>query len=121
LLEYIRFETGDENGKRGLTLLTTTELLDFLLLVQRLGVERHTNSDTGVVLHTSARLVVRVLRVLAPVGPSLDNQAAVSGRHKALEDVGELLGHLLEGALDLLVLDLVQMGYELFDRLLRRV
>lgn len=51
----------------------------------------------------------------------MDDQTSMTGGHKALEDGGKLLGYLLERALDLLVLDMVEMGDELFDGFLRRV
>jgi hypothetical protein len=93
--------------REGLTLLATAELLNLLLLVQSLGVERNTDANTSVVLHTAARLLVRILGILTAVRPPLDDKTAVAGWDETLEDVGKLARDLLEGPLDLLVLDLI--------------
>lgn len=104
------------------TLLATTELLNSLLFVQRLRVERHADSHTGVILHRSfLLLVVRLLgrvRLLPLVAAALDDQPAVAGRHEPLEDVGELARYLLEGPLDGFVFALVQMRDQFLDGLL---
>lgn len=101
--------------------MSTGQLLNTLLLVLGLGVEGHADADARVVLDGAALLLVRVLGVHAAVGAALDDEAAVAGGHELLEDGGELLGDLLEGAFDGLVLALVQMRHELLDRLLRLV
>jgi len=100
--------------------LTPAELLDLLLLVHSLGVERHADADAGVVLHTAALLLV-VLLLAARIAPALDYEPAVAGGDQALEDGGELLGDLLESALDRLVLDPIEVRDQLLNRLLRRV
>lgn len=115
-------------GKRGggraeLTLLTTAELLDLLLLVHDLGVERHTDPDAGVALHPRHGFRVRLVGgpVLAPVRLALDDEAPVARRHQLLKDGCELLRDLLERPLNRLVLLLVEMLDQGLDRLLRRV
>lgn len=42
----------------GLTLLTTTELLDLLLLIEMLRVERDADANTNVVLNAASGLFV---------------------------------------------------------------
>lgn len=119
---WLLVQSKDEKaGTRRLTLLPTTELLDLLLLVQSLGVERDADADTSVILHTAARFLVRMLRILTAVRPSLNDKTTVTGRDKTLKDVGKLPRYLLERPLDLLILDLVQMRNQLFDRFLRSV
>lgn len=109
--------------RRELTLLTAAQLLDPLLLVERLGVERHADADARVVLDGPAlRLVLGLVGrvgLLPPVGAALDHEPAVARGHELLEDVGELARHLLERALDGLVLALVQVVDELRDGRLR--
>ena len=115
---------GGENGG-GRTLLPTAKLLDLLLLVHDLGVERDRDADARVALHAGGRLLaVRLVRVVArvlfaaTVRLALDDQPPVAGRDELLEDSRELARDLLERALDCLVLFLVEMLDEGLDGLL---
>jgi hypothetical protein len=102
--------------------LAAAELLDLLLFIKDLGVERDADTDTRVVLHASGLLLIRVeLTILTTVGFALNDKAAVTGRDQLLEDGGELLGDLLERALNGLILGLIEMIDELLDRTLRGV
>lgn len=105
-----------------LTLLSTAELLDLLLLVRDLGVERNANANTRVVLHTG-RLLVRLDRAVfvTSVRLALDDQTAVTGWHELFENSCKLLGHLLKSPLYRFVLGLVQMLNQLLNRFLRSV
>lgn len=83
-----------------------------------LGIERHGDADTGVVL--DRRVVARgaVFVVFATgfaVGASLDDEFAFSGGDELNEDVGEVFGDLLEGSGDGFVLALVEDFDEGFD------
>ena len=83
------------------TFLTTGQLLDALLLVEFLGVERDTDTDSDVVVNLAGGLlVVRLLGVVAGISPALDDEATVGGWDKLLENGGELLRDLLECSLD---------------------
>lgn len=99
-----------------LTLLSTTELLDSLLLIQVLRVERHADTDTDVVLDATASFFVRLVGVLATVGSSLDDESTVTSRYELPENGGKFLGHLLEGSLNSFILSSIQMLHELFNR-----
>jgi len=100
------------------TLLPAAELLNLLLLVHNLGVERHADADARVVLD-ARRLLIRLIGAaalgLAAVGLALDDQPAVARGHELLKDSGKLLGHLLERALNGFVLGLVEMLNQLLD------
>ena len=68
-------------------------------------------------------LLVLVRRVVGgaagvAVALALDDEPAFPGGHEAREDGGEFLGDLLEGALDGLVLALVEHLDQLLDRVL---
>lgn len=98
-----------------LTLLSTTELLDLLLLIH-LRVEGHFDADAGVVFNTATILVVRVFRVSpALVSFPLDDQASTSSGNQPLEYFREFFRDLLEGPLDCLVFALVEMRNQLLD------
>ena len=99
-----------------LTLLSTTELLDSLLLIQVLRVERHADTDTNVVLYAAASFFVRLVGVLTTVGSSLDDESTVTSRYELAENGGKFLGHLLEGSLNSFILSSIQMLHELFNR-----
>lgn len=74
-----------------LTLLSTTELLDLLLLIH-LRVERNLDANSGVVFDTATVLFVRVFRLSpALVSFPLDDQASTSSRNQPLEYFCELL------------------------------
>lgn len=106
---------------RELTLLAATELLDSLLLVEVLRVERHTDTNTSVVFNCTSSLSVRFLWLLTSVGSALNHQAAVTGRNQFTEDGGKFLGDLLESTLNGFVLAAIEMLDEFFDRPLRIV
>jgi hypothetical protein len=108
-------------GRKRHTLLTSTQLLNPLLLIKLLGVERNTNPHPRVVLHGSMLVSVRLFRFLPSVRPALNHQTSMAGGHELLENGGKLLGHLLEGALDGLVLALIEVGDKLLDGGLRLV
>ena len=109
---------GEDEGERAERLLPARELLDALLLVV-LGVEGDGDADARVVLHArvSPRLVVRLgqRRLALRVALALDDEPASTRRNQAREDAGEFLGHLFEGALDGLVLALVEVLDEVTD------
>jgi hypothetical protein len=88
-----------------------------------LAVKAHADPNPGVILHTLPRLLLAILLLRAhlAVRLALDHQAALARGHQPLEDRRKLPGHLLEGALDGLVLALVEVVDELLDRALRRV
>jgi hypothetical protein len=105
-----------ETGEVKLTLLPTTELLNLLLLVHNLRVERHRDADSCVAFNTARPFIIRVITTLAtPVGLALDNKPTVACRYQLLKDGRELARHLLEGTLDSLVLLLVQVLDERLD------
>jgi len=115
----------------GRTLLPAAELLDLLLLVHHLGVERHRDSDARVALHARGRfLAVRLVRVVvaavlfiprAAVRLALDHEPPVACGNQLLKDCRELARDLLECALDRLVLLLVQVLDQGLDGFLGRV
>src|SRR5689334_15484262 len=114
------------HGKRGCllglkavirTLLPTTELLNTLLLVV-LGVEADTDAYACVILDTLALLLALVGGASSAVALALDDEAALASGHELFEDVGEFARDLLEGALDGLVLALIEHLNKLLDRIL---
>ena len=90
--------------------MTTTELLNLLLLVHALGVERNADADARVILHTPALLLI-VLFLAARIALPLNHQPAVASGDEPLKDGSKLFGDLFKGALDRLVLDTIEMGY----------
>lgn len=97
---------GQRKGAR--TLLTTTQLLDALLVIM-LAVERDTDTNTRIVLHTLTLLLIRlVVFTSALISFTLNNQAATTSWYQALEDRGKLLRDLLESPLDSLIFALVK-------------
>lgn len=114
---------GEDEGEGTECLLSARKLLDALLLVM-LGVERDGNAHAREVLHAGAvcawGFIFRVV-IGATVGALLDDEPALACRHKLDEDVLEVLRHLLEGAVDGLVLALIEHFDERFDVISRRV
>lgn len=98
-----------------LTLLTTAKLLNLLLLIKVLRVKGHADAHANVVLDAAPCLFIRLLDVLAAIRLPLDDQPAVTSRHQLAENRRKLLGHLLEGTLNGLVLSAVEVLHELFD------
>jgi len=99
-----------------LTLLTTTQLLDTLLLVV-LAVERDTDTDTSVIFDTLTWLFVRVFIVsVALIGLALDDQTATASGDQALKDGCEFLGYLLECSLDSFIFALIQDFNKVLNR-----
>lgn len=98
-----------------LTLLTTTELLDLLLFIKMLGVERHANANTDIILNTTSCFFVRLFGILAAICFSLDDQTAMASRHELAEDGGKLFGHLFESTLNGLILSPVKVLHKLFN------
>ena len=92
------------NHKR---LLAAAELLHEVRLVALAG-KGDLDADARVLLDALARLLgcrqLGLLRLRVVVLAALDHELRVAGRHELLEDVGEVLGHLLERAGDGLVL-----------------
>jgi hypothetical protein len=72
-----------------------------------LAIERYADANTGIVLHTLTRLVVRVFFSDTLIGLALDDQSATASWNQSLEDRSKLLGHLLERSLDSLIFTLV--------------
>lgn len=108
-----------DKAQRAQTLLTTTELLDSLLLVQVLRVERDADAHTNVIFNTASSLLVGLVTVSSTICAALDNETAVTGRYKLSKDGGKLLGYLLEGTLNGFILSAIEMFNELFNRPLR--
>lgn len=83
-----------------------------------LAVERHTNAYASIVFYRLDLFVVIVFFVLVPlVGFTLDNEASTASWDKTLENCRKFFGYLLESSLNGLVLPLVKVADELFDRL----
>jgi hypothetical protein len=93
--------------RRRRTLLSTTQLLDSLLLIV-LAVEGDADANTCVVLHALPGFLIIGVFTSALVSPSLDYQTATASGYQALEDGCELLGDLLEGSLNGFILTLIQ-------------
>jgi hypothetical protein len=94
-------------GRMAYTLLSTTQLLNSLLLIM-LAVEGHADTNTGIVLYTLARLVIRVFFFsCALISLALDDQSTTTSWNQSLENRSELLGDLLECSLDCLILSLI--------------
>ena len=105
-----------------LTLLSTTELLDPLLIIV-LTVEAHTDTHANIILHAvSGILVVRINPiVLANVRLPLNDQPPTASGNQSLKHIVELARHLLESPLDGFVLALIEHGDEFIDRFLRGI
>lgn len=107
-----------------LTLLSTTELLNALLIIM-LAIEADADSNTDIVLHTLACiLIVRInllTRASRMVCLALDDETTTTCRNKLFKHIVKLAGHLLEGSLNGLVLALIKDRDEIIDRLLRCV
>eukprot|EP00053_Salpingoeca_punica_P019011 m.189584 g.189584 ORF g.189584 m.189584 type:complete len:1017 (-) comp17550_c0_seq2:745-3795(-) len=107
---------GEDEREGHKRLLAAAELLQHVCLVALAG-ERHPDADACVLL--DAALVGGIwllgLRRLLVVLAALHHQRGLAMRHKLVEDLGKVLGHLLESALNCLVLLVVQHGDELLD------
>lgn len=88
-----------------LTFLTTTELLDSLLLVM-LTVERDANADTSVVLYRLTWFIIVVVGTL--ISFPLDHEAASTSGDETLKNGGKLLRDLFERALYRLIFTLIK-------------
>jgi hypothetical protein len=97
----------EQKGRMAHTLLSTTQLLNSLLLVM-LAVEGHADTNTSVVLYTLARLVIRVFFFSCTlISLALDDQSTTTSWNQSFENRSELLGDLLECSLNGLILSLI--------------
>src|SRR3954447_25806505 len=96
-----------------LTLLSTTQLLDPLLIIV-LAIKADTDANPDIVLDTLASFLIIGVNIIlgsrVAVRLALDNEATTAGRNQLLEHVVELARDLLECTLNGLVLALIKDG-----------
>ena len=89
------------------TLLSTTQLLYFLLIIV-LAVERNADANASITLNALSVLRLRIiLRTIALISLALDDETTTTSWYETFKDLCEFLGNLLECSLDGFVFALI--------------